>query len=86
MNVFKFSFKTFKRTRKESISYSLVLLFSILVSFLFIDIGNNYDLIGNDRAVGGGIWEEFSVPLSLTLPFIVVIICWLYVYSFYVLF
>ena len=77
MNVFKFSFKTFKRTRKESISYSLVLLFSILVSFLFIDIGNNSVLIETDRAVGGAIWEEVSVPLSFALPFIVVVICWL---------
>lgn len=76
MNVFTFALKMLKREYKKSLGFGFILLFSFVVSLVFIDIMDNPLLVAQDVAVGGASWAQVSMPLSKTLPFLIICVCW----------
>lgn len=66
-----------KRDKKKNITISLVLLFSIIITFIFTNFSYDKNLIAQDVVHGGPIWEEVRVPLSIGLPFVIVCLCWI---------
>lgn len=76
MDVFSFAKKMMKREFNKCISYSIILLVALIISFIFIDFIDNPLLIENDRVVGAGTFKDMVVPLSKGLPFIVIALCW----------
>lgn len=77
MNILTFALMMLKKQWKESIGYVLVLMLSILVSFIFTDLIDNQLLIDGDLAAGYGTWQSVKVPLSKGLPFIIIFVCWI---------
>lgn len=80
MNVFGFIKTTMKKEYHKYISFALILMVALIICFLFTDIINNPLLVGSDKAVGGGTWQEVDVPLSKGLPFIVVFLSWIMIF------
>ncbi|WP_249030384.1 hypothetical protein [Tannockella kyphosi] len=76
MGTIKFALQMLKREYIKSISYSFILLFSLFISFIFIDIIDNPYLVQGDTVSGGASWNQVSVPLSIGLPFLIICICW----------
>ena len=86
MDVFSFAKKMLKREFNKCISYSIVLLVALIISFIFTDFIDNPLLIENDPVIGAGTFREMSIPLSKGLPFIVIALCWvmiLYASNYY---
>ena len=86
MDVFSFAKKMLKREFNKCISYSIVLLVALIISFIFTDFIDNPLLIENDTVIGAGTFREMSIPLSKGLPFIVIALCWvmiLYASNYY---
>lgn len=77
MRVYSIALTLLKREYKKNISYGMILLFAILISFIFTHIGNDQILIDGDVTQGYGTWDSIILPLSKGLPFVIVCICWL---------
>lgn len=77
MKLIKFALSMLKREYKKSIGYSIIILLSLVICFIFIDFMNNLKLVDTDQVVGGGTFSDMDVPLSKGLPFIVIGICWI---------
>ena len=75
MQVAKLSLKMLARNKKQGIEYGLLLLISTVIIFVFGSLLENRYLIGNDQVIGSGSWRYFVLPLSLGLPFGVILFC-----------
>lgn len=76
MKVFDTSILLLKKNIKSHLTYSLSLLFSIVVCFIFINFSDNPVLIQSDRARGILDPEGFNLPLSKGLPFVIIVFSW----------
>ena len=86
MKTLKFAKTMLKREYRKWISYAMILLVSLMISFIFIDFINNPILLENDIVVGGATFKQMEIPLSKGLPFIVISLCYvmiLYASNYY---
>lgn len=87
MDIFNFSKKMLLRNFNKCINYSLVVYITLIISFVFGDFNKNLLLLENDQVIGGATFIEMTIPLSVALPFIVIVLCWmmlLYASNFYI--
>ena len=75
MQVAKLSLKMLARNKKQGIEYGGLLLIATVIIFVFGSLLENRYLIGNDQVIGSGSWRYFVLPLSLGLPFGVILFC-----------
>lgn len=86
MKVFSFSKKMMIRDFNKCLNYSLVVYASLIISFIFGDFIKNPLLLENDLVIGGATFIDMTIPLSMALPFIVLLLTWimiLYASNFY---
>lgn len=77
MKVYPIALTLLKREYRKNISLGIILFFTILISFIFTNIGNDPILIDGDITQGYGTWDSIILPLSKGLPFVIICICWL---------
>lgn len=76
MKVFSLATLTLKRNRKQYIIYGLTLIFAIVIHLIFSEFINNPYLIETDRARGIDAPNGADLPLSMGLPFLIILFCW----------
>lgn len=76
MKVFSLATVTLKRNRKQYIIYGLTLIFAIVIHLVFSEFINNPYLIETDRARGIDAPNGADLPLSIGLPFLIILFCW----------
>ena len=76
MKVFSLATLTLKRNRKRYIIYGLTLIFAIVIHLIFSEFINNPYLIETDRARGIDAPNGADLPLSMGLPFLIILFCW----------
>lgn len=76
MKVFSLATLTLKRNRKQYIIYGLTLIFAIVIHLIFSEFINNPYLIETDRARGIDAPNGAGLPLSMGLPFLIILFCW----------
>ena len=76
MKVFSLATLTLKRNRKQYIIYGLTLIFAIVIHLVFSEFINNPYLIETDRARGIDAPNGADLPLSMGLPFLIILFCW----------
>ena len=74
MNVLWLVKRTSKRNFKKGIIYAIMLLITLIISFIFFDMIDNPFLGGNDQVISNNINGEIILPISKILPFIVIIL------------
>lgn len=77
MDVLHFSFKMLKREYRKCVNYSLVVYATLIISFIFGDFIENPLLLENDLVIGGATFIDMTIPLSMALPFIVLLLTWM---------
>ena len=76
MKVFSLATLTLKRNRKQYIIYGLTLIFAIVIHLIFSEFINKPYLIETDRARGIDAPNGADLPLSMGLPFLIILFCW----------
>ena len=80
MNVLWLVKRTSKRNFKKGIIYAIMLLITLIISFIFFDMIDNPFLGGNDQVISNNINGEIILPISKILPFIVIILSWIMIF------
>ena len=76
MKVFSLATLTLKRNKKQYMIYGLTLIFAIVIHLIFSEFINNPYLIEADRARGIDDPLGADIPLSMGLPFLIILFCW----------
>ena len=76
MKVFSLATLTLKRNKKQYMIYGLTLIFAIVIHLIFSEFINNPYLIEEDRARGIDDPLGADIPLSMGLPFLIILFCW----------
>lgn len=76
MKVFSLATLTLKRNKKQYMIYGLTLIFAIVIHLIFSEFINNPYLIEADRARGIDDPNGADLPLSMGLPFLIILFCW----------
>ena len=76
MKVFSLATLTLKRNKKQYMIYGLTLIFAIVIHLIFSEFINNPYLIEEDRARGIDGPLGADIPLSMGLPFLIILFCW----------
>ena len=76
MKVFSLATLTLKRNKKQYMIYGLTLIFAIVIHLIFSEFINNPYLIEVDRARGIDDPNGADLPLSMGLPFLIILFCW----------
>lgn len=76
MKVFSLAILTLKRNKKQYVIYGLTLIFAIVIHLIFSEFINNPYLIEADRARGIDDPNGADLPLSMGLPFLIILFCW----------
>ena len=76
MKVFSLATLTLKRNKKQYMIYGLTLIFAIVIHLIFSEFINNPYLIEADRARRIDDPLGADIPLSMGLPFLIILFCW----------